>query len=353
MTFLIFHIGKGVSFRDFLIHWAALRGCSTVVEHMLCMYETKTFFLVFCSLKMCENMNSLAFKVVSTDNLNEKRKTNDSSKIEVRAPSQKEENTLENNKRKKSTKEGDIKTIKGKVFKAETIESSEALTSESMKGQFTKSLEAKDCKTSKEEISASSREDASSFLVEQLCLARDTKSIEWEANADKDMDSPTEEDSDSLQTEFSASEDALQFSEGQLCLSRSSKSSDGEANEAKSMESLEEEDSASSQGDSESSEVFTSDCSDVNASVENAMSSEGETLSMNGTSDGMTYEGDSRSSRGLTCSDRSNASTSGNSSKSPSRKKGSFWRKISKLCGKFSRGMKSAFMCCLVTKQED
>lgn len=303
---------------------------------------------------MCEKMNSLAFKVVSTDNLNEKRKTNDSPKMEVRVPSQKEEKTLEKKKKKKSTKEGVIKSIKGKVFKAETIESSEAETSESMKGQFTKSLEGKDCKPSKEEVSNSSREDTSSFSVEQLCFARDTKFIEGEANADKDMESPTEEDSDSLQTELSAfSEDALQFSEGQLCLSRASKSTDGEASKVKSMESPEEEDSASSQGDSESSE-FTSDFSDVYTSVENAMSiSEGDTLSMNGTSDGMTYEGDSRSSKGFSCSDRSNASTSGNSSKSSSRNKGLFRCKISKLFGKVSRGMKGAFKCCLLPKQKD
>lgn len=318
------------------------------------------FFFFFCSLKICEKMNSLAFKAASNDNFNEKRKTNDSSKTELRVSCQKEEKTLE---KKKSTKEGDIKSFKGKVFKAQTSESSEAETSESsgvetsesMKGQFTKSLEGKDCKPSKKEISESSREDASRFSMEQLCPARDTKSMEGEANVAKDMESPTEEDNDSLRkilSEFSG-EDAIQFSEGQLCLSKASKSTDREANEAKSTES-QEKDSASSQDGSEFSEGFTSDFSDVNTSVENAMSiSEGETFSSNGTSDGMSYEGDSRSSKGLSCSDRSDASTSENRSKSPSRNKGSFRCKISKLFGKVSRGMKGAFKCCLLPKQED
>lgn len=292
-------------------------------------------------------MNSLAFKVVSTDNLNEKRKTNDSSKTEVRASSQKEEKTLE---KKKSTKR-DITFLKGKVVKAktnesseaETSESSEADTSESMKGQFTKSLEGKDCKPPNKGISKSSQEDASRFSVGQLCLARD-------------MESLSEEDSDSLKKVLSefAGGDAIQFSHGQLCLPKASKSTDGEANEAKPPKSPEEKDNSSSQEGNESSEDFTSDFSYVYTSVENAISrSDGETFSSNGTSDGMSYKGDSRSSKGLSCSDRTDASPSEYSSKSPSRNKGSFRCKISKLFGKVSRGMKGAFKCCLLPKQQD
>lgn len=296
---------------------------------------------------MCEKMNSLAFKVVSTDNLNEKKKTYDSSKIELRVFSHKEAKTLE---KKKSTK-GDIKSFKGKMFKAQTSESSEAETSESMKGQFTKSLEGKDCKPSGKEISKSAQKDASRFPMEQLCLIKYITSMEGEANAAKDMGSPTK-DNHSLQKvlrEFSA--DAIQFSGGQPRASKASKSTD-KANEAKSTESP-HEDSASSQEDSETSE-FSSNFSDVYTSTENTMSIyAGETLSSNGTSDVVSYEVDSHSSKGLSCSDRSGAFTCENSSKSPSRNKNSFRWKISKLFGKVSRGMKGAFKCCLLPKQED
>uniref|UniRef100_H3C1E1 Uncharacterized protein n=1 Tax=Tetraodon nigroviridis TaxID=99883 RepID=H3C1E1_TETNG len=274
---------------------------------------------------MCERMNSLAFKAPSKDNLYEKEKTYDSSKTEIR----------------------------GKVFKAETSESSEAETTESVKGQFTKSLEGKDCQPSGKEISQSSQKDANRFPVEQLRLSRDSKSMEGEANGAKVPEAPTK-DRDSFQKVLSEflREDAIQFSEGRLCLSKASKSTDEEANESKSTESP-EEDSASSQEDTESSEGFTSDFSSVSTSSENAASiSEGETLSSNGTSAVVSYEVGSRSSKGLSCSD-SSVFTCKNSSKSPSRSKDWFRRKISKLWRKVSRGMKGVFKCCLVPKVED
>ncbi|TWW62510.1 hypothetical protein D4764_04G0011570 [Takifugu flavidus] len=154
-------------------------------------------------LKMCEKMNSLAFTEVSADNSNEKR----NKKSEI-SSSQKEAKTLE--KEKKPTKEGDIKSFKAKVFKAESSESSEAETSESsevetimsLKGKFTKSLEEIDCEPSQKEIIGTLQEKDSNFSEELLCLASNRKSTEGEANKAKHTESQVEEESESSQKEI-------------------------------------------------------------------------------------------------------------------------------------------------------
>ncbi|XP_056880912.1 homeodomain-interacting protein kinase 1-like isoform X2 [Takifugu flavidus] len=89
-------------------------------------------------LKMCEKMNSLAFTEVSADNSNEKRNEKNLFESEIRRSSQKEAKTLE--KEEKPTKEGDIKSFMGKVFKAECSESSEAETSETSEAEAIMSL---------------------------------------------------------------------------------------------------------------------------------------------------------------------------------------------------------------------
>ncbi|XP_056880922.1 uncharacterized protein LOC130521365 [Takifugu flavidus] len=222
-------------------------------------------------LKMCEKMNSLAFTEVSADNSNEKRNKNNSFKSEIRSYSQKEAKTLE--KEKKPIK-GDIKSFKGKVFKAESSESSEAETIMSLKGKFTQSLEEIDCEPSQKEIIGTLPEKDINFSEELLCLALNRKSTEGEANKAKHTESQVEEESESSQKEIS---------------------------DTKSTESPVEYIESSQQ---ESSEDSTSDTSCVDTSVDNATSlCEEETVSSNGTSDGASSEADSYSSEGVSSSD--------------------------------------------------
>ncbi|XP_029690258.1 homeodomain-interacting protein kinase 1-like isoform X1 [Takifugu rubripes] len=273
-------------------------------------------------LTMCEKINSLAFTEVSDDNSNEKRNENNSFEPKIGRSSQKKAKTLE--KEKKPTKEGDIKPFKGKVLKTESSESSEAESSEtseaeaimSLKGKFTKSLEEIDCEPSQKEVTGTSPEKVISFSEELLCLARNSKLME-EANKAKHTESQVEEESESSQKETVI------------------------LNPRKAQWNTE-----SSQ--QQSSEDSSSDTSYVDTSVENAPSlSEEKTVSSNGTSDGTSSEADSYSSEGVSCSDYSDATTSENSSKSPSKKKGVFRAKVSKWFAKVCRRIKSVFCSCL------
>ncbi|XP_029688435.1 homeodomain-interacting protein kinase 1-like isoform X1 [Takifugu rubripes] len=278
-------------------------------------------------LKICEKMNSLAFTEVSADNSNEKRNEKNLFESEIRRSSQKEAKTLE--KEEKPTKEGDIKSFMGKVFKAECSESSEAETSEtseaeaimSLKGQFTQSLEEIDCEPSQKEIIGTLPEKDINFPEELLCLSLNSKSTEGEANKDKHTESQVEEESESSQKE--------------ICDTKSTESP------VEYIESLQQE----------SSEESISDTSCADTSVENDTSlCEEESVSSNGTSDGASSEADSYSSEGVSCSDScdySDATTSENGSKSPPKKKRVFRVKVSKWFAKVCRHIKSVSCSCM------
>lgn len=314
----------------------------------------------------------------------------------------------------KATKEGAWKS-KGKVFYDEEtnyfwqrkiLHFLEGVSRQSMNGETTDSPESSQAEISDSSAGAEQEKQATRFSREEVWESKGKLFYEKETNyswkrkifqflegvstqsmSGEATDSPEEEYRVSSQEEISDSsegaaqeENATKFSKGDVCESKEIVFYDKEANyswqrkifqvlEGVSTQSMsreatdspEEEDLESSQGeisessggkDSESSKEFSSDYSNLDTSVANAtLSSMGDTLFSSRSSDDTSSEEDSHSFKSLSSSVISDASTSENSSKSPSHKNGFFRCRIHELFDRVSRGMKGAF--CLQINQED